>query len=256
MIKTALITGGSRGIGLGIAVELAKLGYQLAINGIRPKEEVEATVDMLQNLNGKTIYIQGRIENAADRNSIFHTLQEHFTELDLLVNNAGMAPRVRTDLLEMSEASYDEVLATNLKGPFFLTQSLSQWMIRSKELNPAFNPKIINISSISATVASIQRGEYCISKAGLSMMTQLFSVRLAPMGIAVYEIRPGIIQSDMTAAVKEKYDHLLANGLTLIPRWGQPEDIGKIVAAIATNHFPYTTGQVFMADGGMLIDRL
>ena len=166
------------------------------------------------------------------------------------MNNAGIAPRVRADILKASEESYDRVMEVNLKGPYFLTQAVANWMIAQKREDEAFEGCIVNISSISATVASPSRGEYCISKAGVSMATRLWAVRLAEFGIHVYEIRPGIIQTDMTSTVKEKYDRLIAEGLTLQPRWGYPEDVGRAVAALVRG------GQVIMIDGGLTIPRL
>lgn len=256
MNKVALITGGSRGIGLGIAQALVPEGFDLVINGVRDQSKAEANLQSLRSKKNRIVYCQGNISNNADRSNIIDTVKSEFGRLDILVNNAGIAPKVRTDLLKMTIESYEDVMNTNLKGPLFLSQSIANWMIELQKVLTDYHPMIINISSISATVASIMRGEYCISKAGISMMTQLFSVRLAENNIPVYEIRPGIISSDMTFEIKDKYDKLIDEGLTLIKRWGQPEDIGKAVASIANGAFPYTTGQVFMVDGGMLVDRL
>ena len=256
MNKVALITGGSRGIGLGIAQALAQAGFDLVINGVRDKIQVEENLQILRSKEIRLMYCQGNIAIEADRYRMIDQVKSEFGRLDLLINNAGIAPKIRTDLLHMTPESYDEVMNTNLKGPLFLSQSVANWMIESKKELQDYNPMIINISSISATVASVMRGEYCISKAGISMMTQLFAVRLADYDIPVYEIRPGIIASDMTSTVKGKYDKLIDEGLTLIKRWGQPEDVGKAVVSIASGAFPYTTGQVFMVDGGMLVDRL
>jgi NAD(P)-dependent dehydrogenase (short-subunit alcohol dehydrogenase family) len=256
MNKIALVTGGSRGIGLGIAHSLALAGFDLAINGVRAKSLAEQNLHTLQTKTNRIVYCQGNISDEIDRTKIIDQVKSEFGRIDILVNNAGIAPKVRADLLSMSIESYDDVMNTNLKGPLFLTQSTANWMISLQKELTDYHPMIINISSISATVASVMRGEYCISKAGISMMTQLFAVRLAEHNIPVYEVRPGIIASDMTSTVKAKYDKLIDEGLTLIKRWGQPDDIGKAVASIATGAFPYTTGQVFMVDGGMLVDRL
>ncbi len=256
MKKVALITGGSRGIGLGIAHALADLGFDLAINGMRPASDVEATLDTLRQHGHKVIYCQGNIASLSDHAHILHAIKSDFGQLNLLVNNAGVAPKVRLDILQTTVESFDHVMNTNLRGPFFMTQSVANWMIEQKEKNYDFQAQIINISSISATVASTMRGEYCISKSGISMMTQLFAVRMAKHDIPVYEIRPGIIKSDMTAGVKEKYDTLIADGLTLQPRWGTPEDIGLAVKALANGAFPYSTGHVFMLDGGLTISKL
>lgn len=250
--RTALITGGSRGIGLGIALHLAQQGFNLAINGMRPEEAVQGPLQSLRAAGAETIYCRGDISVAAEREQVLQKTYGHFGELHVLVNNAGVAPKERKDLLEMTEESYDRLLDTNLKGPFFLTQSVASRMIAT----PGLNACIINISSISATVASINRGEYCIAKAGLSMMTQLFAVRLGAHGIPVYEVRPGIIATDMTAGVQEKYDRLIAEGLLVQPRWGQPDDVGKAVAMLASGALPYSTGQVVMIDGGLTISRL
>lgn len=250
--RTALITGGSRGIGLGIARHLAQQNFHLAINGVREESAVEETLRSLRDMGAEVIYCPGDVADAASRASILQKTYGHFGELHVLVNNAGVAPKERKDLLEMTEESYDRLLDTNLKGPFFLTQSVASRMIAT----PGLNACIINISSISATVASINRGEYCIAKAGLSMMTQLFAVRLGAHGIPVYEVRPGIIATDMTAGVQEKYDRLIAEGLLVQPRWGQPDDVGKAVAMLASGALPYSTGQVVMIDGGLTISRL
>ncbi len=176
--------------------------------------------------------------------------------IDLLVNNAGVAPKVRADLLETSEESYDYVVNTNLRGVFFLTQAFARDLVAAKKADPAFSGAIINITSISATVVSINRGEYCIAKAGLSMMSQLFATRLGADGIPVYEVRPGVIKTDMTAGVTEKYDKLIANGLNIQPRWGFPDDVGKAVASLARGDLPFSTGQVIMVDGGLTVPRL
>ncbi len=172
------------------------------------------------------------------------------------MNNAGVAPKERRDILEATEESFDQVISTNLKGTYFLTQLAANWMIQQKQRDPDFTGSIINVSSISATVASVNRGEYCVSKAGLSMATQLFAVRLGEFDIPVYEVRPGVIDTDMTSGAKAKYDKLIAEGLCVQQRWGYPEDVGKAVAALALGNFPYSTGQVIMVDGGLTIPRL
>jgi 3-oxoacyl-[acyl-carrier protein] reductase len=256
MKPTAFITGGSRGIGLSIAQHLAKKGFDLAINGIRAEAEVSTVLAELRNVGAEVIYCRGDIASATDRAAMLVQIQNHYGKLNLLVNNAGVAPKIRADILETTEESYDFVMNTNLKGTFFLTQAVANWLLQQKIQNADFQGSIINVSSVSATTASINRGEYCISKAGLSMVTQLFAVRLGEVGIPVYEVRPGVIKTDMTAAVTAKYDDLIANGLMLQPRWGHPDDVGRAVAAIATGSFAYSTGQVFMIDGGMTIGRL
>jgi 3-oxoacyl-[acyl-carrier protein] reductase len=254
--KTALVTGGSRGIGLGIAIALAKEGIDLAINGIRTEEQVEDTLETLRGFGVQVIYCQGDIGSRASRDVILEKVKYQFGHLNFLVNNAGVAPKERKDILENSEESFEFVLDTNLKGPYFLTQSVAKWLIEQKQSDVNFVSSIINISSISATVASTNRGEYCLSKAGISMMTKLFATRLGEINIPVYEIRPGIITTDMTSSVKEKYDEMFKEGLSLQRRWGLPEDVGKAVAALVRGEFPYSTGSVFVVDGGLTIRRL
>jgi 3-oxoacyl-[acyl-carrier protein] reductase len=256
MNKVALITGGTRGIGLGIAQALADLGFDLAINGVREEQLVTEVLNDLRKKNIKVIYCQGDIATEASRKAILDKIKTEFGQLNLLVNNAGVAPKDRKDILETTEESYDFVLDTNLKGTYFLTQVVANFMVEQKNKNQNFEGTIINVSSISATVASVNRGEYCVAKAGLSMVTQLFAVRLGEYGIPVYEIRPGIIKTDMTEKVTEKYDKLIAEGLCVQARWGVPSDIGKAVAALAKGDFMYSTGQVFTIDGGLTLARL
>ena len=256
MKKVALVTGGSRGIGLGIATQLAANGFDLAINGMRPAEDVEDTIKKLKKYGNNVVYCRGNIALSAERENILNEVKKYYQRLDILVNNAGMAPRQRNDILEATEENYDEVMNTNLKGSYFLMQKTANWMIEQKKKDTTFNGCIINISSMSATVASVNRGEYCLSKAGLSMATQLFAVRLGAFNIPVFEVRPGIILTDMTAGVKEKYDKMINEGLCVQQRWGEPEDVGKVVAALAKGDFMYSTGQVIMVDGGLTIPRL
>ncbi len=252
----AFITGSSRGIGLGVAEHLARKGFDLAINGIRDETAVMEVLARLRTLGANVIYCQGSIADAQARAAMLARINAHFGQLNVLVNNAGIAPSVRADILEATEASFDQLLNTNLKGAYFLTQAAANWMIKQKAESADFQASIITISSISATVASVNRGDYCISKAGLSMATQLFAVRLGEFGIPVYEVRPGIIKTDMTAGVSAKYDKLIADGLTVQPRWGLPDDVGRAVAALAGGDFPYSTGQVFMIDGGLTLAKL
>lgn len=256
MKKTALITGGSRGIGFGIAIELAKAGFSLAINGVRPQKAVQPILDGLKMFGHEVIYAKGNVSKKEDRQNIFDTVISAFGHLNVLVNNAGIAPRERKDILEASEEIYDEVLEINLKGPYFLTQLFANHMVKQKRENSGFQCSIINVSSVSASVASINRGEYCISKAGIAMATKLWAARLGEFDIPVYEIQPGVIKTDMTSAVTEKYDRMFEEGLSIQKRWGLPEDIGKVAAAMATGMLPYSTGQVVMVDGGMTIQRL
>jgi len=256
MKQVALVTGGSRGIGLGIAKHLAQSGFDLAINGVRPEESVEDVIENIKEMGAEVIYCQGNIALMLDRKRIIHHVRTHFNRLNVLVNNTRMAPRESRDVLTATEESFDEVISVNLKGNYFLTQDAANWMIEQKQANPDFKGCIINVSSISATVASVNRGEYCISKAGISMATQLFAVRLGEFDLPVYEVRPGVIDTDMTSGVKEKYNTLIEQGLCVQKRWGQPEDVGKVIGSLAMGSFPYSTGQVFMVDGGMTIPRL
>ena len=255
MAKSALITGGSRGIGLGIAEALGKQGYNLAINGVRDHDEVQEQLNYLRRYTD-VVYCQGNLSNLNDHKDIVSKALFHFKTIDVLVNNAGVAPKTRKDILELDEESYDRLMDINLKGTFFLTQQVAQHMVKEKSTNSDYHPCIITITSMSAEVVSINRAEYCMSKSALSMMTKLFATRLADAAIPVYEVRPGIIQTDMTAGVKEKYDKLIGEGLTLEKRWGTPVDIGRIVTTLVKGDLPYSTGQVINADGGLTIQRL
>jgi len=256
MNQVALITGGSRGIGLGIAMELAAEGISLAINGVREEGQVSEVLDKLRSMDVEVIYCQGDIGKKSDRDSILKKIRKEFGRLNFLINNAGVAPKQRKDLLEASEESFEHVMRTNLQGPYFLTQEAARWLVEQKTEDESFFGAIINISSVSATMASVNRGEYCVSKAGMAMMTSLFATRLGEFDIPVYEVRPGVIETDMTAAVKEKYDKLFREGLAAQARWGQPSDVGKIVLAMVKGLLPYSTGEVIMADGGLSISRL
>ncbi len=252
MGKTALVTGGGRGIGAGIVEKLAAEGWSVAFCGRKPAEEFAARCGELKERYGvKAAYFQADVSSAADREQLLAGILAEFGSLEALVNNAGVAPLVRADLLEMTEESFDRVMQINLKGPFFLTQRIGRYFAENKIAGV-----IVNVGSISATVASISRGEYCLSKAGVAMATKLFAVKMAEFGVPVYEIRPGVISSDMTSVVKEKYDKLIAGGLTLQPRWGFPEDIGRAVAMLLRGDLAYSTGQVIKVDGGMEIGRL
>lgn len=253
-MKTALVTGGSRGIGWAIATQLVNAGYKVAINGIRDEKDILPQLEAFNKDETKMIYCQGNIALQEDRDKIIKKAIDTLGSIDVLVNNAGIAPRNRNDILEVDEAAYDQLLDTNLKGPFFLTQQIAKTMIRDQA--DADQKSIIFITSISATVASVNRSAYCISKAGLSMLSKLMTVKLAEFNIPVYEIRPGVIKTDMIASVREKYEKLSDEGMTLEGRLGEPDDIGKIVLALAEKTIPYATGQVITADGGMLIERL
>ena len=262
MKAVSLITGSSRGIGRGIALELAKAGtHHLVVNYAGNEAAArECQALCLEAASGaaepiRVEIVQGDISVAADRTRLIDTVRSEFGRLDLLVNNAGVAPNVRADILDAGEESFDRLIGINLKGPYFLTQLAAKLMIASTPL-PDLPRAVVNVTSISAFTASVNRGDYCIAKAGLSMMTKLFAARLAEYGINVYEIQPGIIATDMTGAVKEKYDKMFAEGLTPINRWGYPSDIGKAVSAVASGAFPYSTGQVFNVDGGFHLHLL
>jgi len=255
----ALVTGAGRGIGRGIAIELARLGYDVAINYAGNVDAASECLALVREAGGDGITIKADIASSDDRSRLVDEVFSKYSRLDLLVNNAGVAPSVRADLLEAGEESFDRLININLKGPYFLTQLAANRMIAqtSNGAQCAFGaPKIITISSVSAYTASVNRGDYCIAKAGLSMMTALYAARLAEYGIFVYELRPGVIATDMTGAVKEKYDKLIEDGAWPIKRWGQPSDIGKAVAAIARGDFPYSTGEVFNIDGGFHLRTL
>lgn len=257
MSNVALITGGTRGIGLGISRALAREGFDLAINGVRAEARVEETKAALRELGAEVIYCRADVSRADERRSMLDQIRERYGRLNVLVNNAGVAPDERADILDASEASFERLIGINLQGPYFLTQAAANWMIDQQREEDQFSGYIINISSISATVASPDRGDYCISKAGISMATKLWAVRMSDYNIPVYEVRPGIIDTDMTAGVQEKYDRLIyEEDLTLQDRWGQPDDVGKAVASLVRGDFDYSTGEVFMVDGGMTVSRL
>jgi 3-oxoacyl-[acyl-carrier protein] reductase len=252
----ALVTGGSRGIGYAIAEHLAKAGYDVVITGRRPASDVSDVIKSLEATGRRVWYYASDVGSASDREALLASIEKEAGGLNLLVNNAGVAPKERKDILEASAESFEYVIKVNLEGPYFLTQLAANWMIRQKAANPAGFYSIVTISSISASVASVNRGEYCVAKAGLSMMTRLFATRLGEYDIPVYEIQPGVTKTDMTSGVSDKYDKLIADGLCLTRRWGFPEDIAKAVASIARGDFPYSTGQVFMVDGGLTMPRL
>lgn len=256
MSRVALVTGAGRGIGRGIALALAEKGWSLVVNYRGNRGAADETIAALHALGADALAVQADISVAADRRRLVDETLTHFGAIDLLVNNAGMAPRQRVDLLQTSETSYDEVMDVNLRGPFFLTQLVANAMIGQVEAARAARPIIVNISSLSAYASSPNRGEYCISKAGMAMMTALFADRLAEYGINVYEIRPGVIATDMTSVVKEKYDKLIGEGLTPIRRWGEPDDVARAVLAIAEGYLPFSTGEVINVDGGFHLRRL
>jgi 3-oxoacyl-[acyl-carrier protein] reductase len=248
--RVALITGAGRGIGRGIAVALAAHGWQIGINYRSDHDSAVETLTAVEGAGSKGILIQADVACLEDHTRLVATVLDAFGLIDVLINNAGMAPRQRVDLLETTETSFDEVLAVNLKGPFFLAQRVAKVMIAQGR------GMVINMGSLSAYASSLNRGEYCIAKAGLGMVTQLFADRLADLGIPVYEIRPGIIDTDMTGPAHEKYDRLIAEGITPIRRWGQPEDVAHAVVALTEGFFPFSTGEVINVDGGFHLRRL
>jgi 3-oxoacyl-[acyl-carrier protein] reductase len=250
----AIVTGASRGIGRSVALELASLGYDLVVN--RMQEQPPDVLHEAGTLGARCEFAPGNVAEADVRRRIVEVARATFGRCDLLVNNAGAAPMRRLDILEATEESYDRVLGINLKGPYFLTQLVANWMIEQRRQDPHRPLRIVNIGSISAYTSSPSRGEYCISKAGIAMMTKLYADRLAEHEIGVFEISPGIIETDMTSAVKEKYDKLIAEGLTPIRRWGKPGDVAKAVGAIAEGRLDFSTGSVINVDGGFHLRRL
>jgi NAD(P)-dependent dehydrogenase (short-subunit alcohol dehydrogenase family) len=252
----AFVTGGSRGIGFGCASKLAALGFDIAINGMRDESALSEPIKALKALGADVVYCQGDIGSAEARANMLAKIKAQYGQLNVLVNNAGVAPKERKDILEASEESFDYVVGTNVKGPYFLSQAAAKWMIEQKATDTEGFYTIINIGSISATVVSVNRGEYCVAKAGVAMMSQLFAARLGEYDIPVYEVRPGVTKTDMTSGVTDKYDALIEDGLCVTKRWGFPEDIGKAVASLATGQFPYSTGQVILVDGGLTMPRL
>ena len=255
--KVALVTGSSRGIGRGIALALAERGWHLVVNYRGNQAAATEAKEAIEAVGSTALLLPANMADLQDLDRLVTATLGHYGRIDLLVNNAGMGPRQRGDMLQMKVESYDEVMAVNLKGPFFLTQRVANEMIPLIQQGKIQNPKIVNISSISAYTSSPERAEYCLSKAGIGMMTALWADRLAEFGINVYEIRPGIIETDMTSGVTSKYDRLIfEENLTPIQRWGQPEDVGKAVAAIAEGLLPFSTGEVINVDGGFHLSRL
>ncbi len=255
--KVALITGGSRGIGFGIAVALADSGFDIAINGRRESNLVADAVTRLQAAGSKVKYYRADIADRPARAAMLLEIQQNFGRLDVLVNCAAVVPEPRADLLDATEESFDRLISVDLKGPYFLTQAVARWMARERQAQgQSWRGCIINISSVSATMASTDRGDYCIAKAGIAMTTKLWAARLAEFGIDVYEIRHGIVATDMTAEAKEKYDRLIAAGLTIESRWGTPQDVGRAAVVLAQGQISYATGQILNIDGGLTIPRL
>lgn len=264
--RIALVTGGTRGIGLGIARALAREGWALVLGGTRPEHEVAGVIEELKALESDRIsgeasarevnYVRGDLAERRERAHFVDQVRARFGTVNALVNNAGRAPRVRLDLLDATEESFEEVLRTNLHGPYFLTQALARDQVARRRDDPSFQAAIVFVTSVSAEMASTNRGEYCVSKAGLSMAARLFAARLAGDGVPVYEVRPGIVATDMTAAVRDVYDRRIAEGLIPDGRWGEPDDVGRAVAALVRGDLPYATGTVVHVDGGLTVPRL
>jgi 3-oxoacyl-[acyl-carrier protein] reductase len=254
--RVALVTGGTRGIGLGIARALARDGFDLVVCGLREEAQVAPALAELRGDGAAAHYVRADVGERGDRLRLVKEVRDRVGRLHLLVNNAGVGPRVRADLLEAEEDSFERLLRVNLQGPYFLTQSVARWMLEQKQADAGWSGAVVFVTSVSATMASTNRGEYCVSKAGLVMASQLWAARLAEAGIPVYEVRPGIIRTDMTAGVAEKYDRLIAQGVVPQGRWGNPDDVGRVVAALARGDAPYSTGAVVTVDGGLTIPRL
>jgi 3-oxoacyl-[acyl-carrier protein] reductase len=254
--RTALVTGGTRGIGLGIARALAREGWTLALGGTRPHAEVQPAVDELRAAGADVHYLRGDLAQRADRARVLAEARAAVGTVNALVNNAGRGPRVRADLLEATEESFEELVRVNLQGPYFLTQAIARDQVDRRRTDASFEASIVFVTSVSADMASPNRGDYCVSKAGLSMAARLFAARLAAEGIPVFEVRPGIIATDMTAGVRELYDRRITDGLVPEGRWGQPDDVGRAVAALLRGDLPYATGTIVHIDGGLSVPRL
>jgi 3-oxoacyl-[acyl-carrier protein] reductase len=253
---SALVTGGTRGIGLGVARALARDGWDLMVCGVRPEADVAPVLDSLRKIGGQVHYVTADLASARERHRLVDQVHVRLGAVNALVNNAGRAPRIRADLLEAAEESFEDLVRTNLQGPYFLTQAIARDQLARRAQDPAFHASIVFITSVSAEMASTNRGDYCVSKAGLAMAVKLFAARLAEQGIPVYEVRPGIVATDMTAGVKDTYDRRIADGLVPERRWGQPDDVGRVVAALVRGDLPYATGSVINVDGGLSVPRL
>jgi 3-oxoacyl-[acyl-carrier protein] reductase len=253
--RAALVTGGTRGIGLGIARALARDGWDLALCGVRDLAAVQEVIGEIEALGARVAYVRADVASAGDRAHLLDEVKAVYGGVSALVNNAGRAPKIRADILDAGEDSFEDLMRTNLQGPYFLTQAVARTMRASRQ-DEATSGAIVFVTSVSAELASTNRGDYCVSKAGLAMAARLFAARLAGEGIAVYEVRPGIINTDMTAGVKEVYDARIAGGLVPQGRWGQPDDVGRVVAALLRGDLPYASGSVIHVDGGLSIPRL
>jgi NAD(P)-dependent dehydrogenase (short-subunit alcohol dehydrogenase family) len=254
--RVALVTGGTRGIGLGIARALTRERWDLVLTGVRPLSDVRSVVDDLQLSGARVTYVASDISVRDARTSLVDRIRAEHGALNAIVNNAGRAPRVRADLLEASEDTFEELIQTNLQGPYFLTQALARDMVARRASDAVYQAAIVFVTSVSAELASPNRGEYCVSKAGLAMAVKLFALRLAAAGIPVYEVRPGIISTDMTAGVRETYDRRIADGLVPAQRWGESDDVGRAVASLVRGDVTYATGSIIHVDGGLSVPRL
>ena len=255
-MTVSLVTGSSRGIGRGIAQQLATLGHEVVVNYVRSADAARQVVAAIEAAGGRAVAVQADVAEAADRQRLLESTLSHFGQLDVLVNNAGITSPGRLDVLETTEESWDQVFATNLRGPFFLAQAAARQMLAQRSAGRSIQGVIINISSISAYTVSTNRADYCMAKAAMGMMTEVLAARLAPENVRVYEVCPGVIASDMTAPVQAKYDRLIAEGLTPIRRWGTPEDVARVVAALTSDAFAFSTGDRFHVDGGFHVRRL
>jgi len=255
--RVALITGGTRGIGLGIARALAREGLDLALSGLRGTGDVAGVVRELEGEGAGVLYVQADVGDAEARERLMASVRERFGRLHVLVNNAGITSLDRgMDLLDTREESFERLMRVNLQGPWFLTRAAARWMIEQGSGDAGHASCVVNIGSVSATHASVGRGDYCVAKAGLAMATRVWAARLGEHGIPVYEVRPGLIHTDMTAPAREKYDRSIASGLLVQPRWGEPADVGRAVALLVRGELPYSTGQVLLVDGGLTLERL
>ena len=254
--RVAIVTGGTRGIGLGIARALARDGWRLALCGRRSEETVRTILEELRSQGVEVLYRVADVARTADHQAFVSEVYERLGGVNALVNNAGRGPRVRADLLDATEESFDEIVRTNLEGPYFLTQRIARQLVAERRTNTESFAAIVFVTSVSSTMASMNRGEYCVSKAGLAMAARLFAVRLAEYNIPVYDVRPGIIATDMTEPVREMYDQRIADGLVPERRWGTPADVGRVVASLLRGDAPYATGTVIHVDGGLSIPRL
>jgi 3-oxoacyl-[acyl-carrier protein] reductase len=252
----ALVTGGTRGIGLGVARALAGGGWNLVVSGLRPPGDVRPVLDEIAALGTSVSYVSADVSSATARAALVHHVRSMHGTVNALVNNAGRAPRVRSDILAASEESFEELIRTNLQGPYFLTQAIARDMVEQRQREPDFRASIVFVTSVSAEMASPMRGDYCVSKAGLAMAAKLFAARLAESGIPVFDVRPGIIATDMTASVRDAYDKRIAEGLIPEARWGTIDDVGRAVATLVRGDIPYATGSVIHVDGGLAVPRL